>query len=80
MLDRWVPVMFWEVLITSFLSRAVQKPCLSVMFPVRMLSIAPLKVDQDLVPESGIQPSEVSVHKSYYRINCITFSFYAVFT
>ncbi len=40
-----VPMMFWTVLITccrALLSWAVRKPCQFVMFPVRMLSIAPL--------------------------------------
>ncbi len=42
MLCRWVPMMFWAVLITrcrTLLSWAVHKPFV-VLFPVRMLSIA----------------------------------------
>lgn len=41
---RWIPVMFWMVLITlcgAVLSWAVHKPCQFGMFPVRMLSITP---------------------------------------
>ncbi len=51
---RWAPMMFWVFLITccrAFLSWVVHKPRQIVMFPVSMLSIAPLSLRNIAIAE-----------------------------
>ncbi len=69
MLSRWVPMMFWAVLITrcrALLSWAVHKPCQFVRFPVRIvvpkiLMIAAYSVEYHLVKRTNSMQTQSEI-------------------